>query len=161
MGAKIGTPILDGKESVCDVSAMIFRDSGALFRLIRLVSLLLLVAGGLESHRCPARATRLAAHLACVPPAHDAQDMPQTLRLRGGSAAVWAAIENADSESDRERMEGTGDEDDAHMHDIDVEELLQDYEGKNSWEKLTKFIQALQDNYGEEEVDNVDVEEFG
>eukprot|EP00277_Geminigera_cryophila_P009591 CAMPEP_0179406720 /NCGR_PEP_ID=MMETSP0799-20121207/1067_1 /TAXON_ID=46947 /ORGANISM="Geminigera cryophila, Strain CCMP2564" /LENGTH=215 /DNA_ID=CAMNT_0021177847 /DNA_START=272 /DNA_END=916 /DNA_ORIENTATION=+ len=72
---------------------------------------------------------------------------------------LFAAI--VGSSRDRERMEGTGDEDDAHMHDIDVEELLQDYEGKNSWEKLTKFIQALQDNYGEEEVDNVDVEEFG
>ena len=82
------------------------------------------------------------------------------LRLRGGSAAVWEAIENAVSEIDGQRVDGD-DEDGEALHDIDMEELLKDYEGKTSWEKLKNYIGSLQDTYGEEEVDNVGIEELG
>ena len=66
-----------------------------------------------------------------------------TLQLRGGSSAVWAAIEDADSESDRERLEGNGDGGDP-LRSFNMEELLREYEGKTTWEKLTKFVEGLQ-----------------
>jgi hypothetical protein len=67
------------------------------------------------------------------------------LRLRGGSSAVWAAIEDADSESDRERLEGNGDGG-GPLRSFNMEELLREYEGKTTWEKLTKFVEGLQVN---------------
>lgn len=83
------------------------------------------------------------------------------LQLRGGSsAAAWAAIGNADSQSDRERMErGAGGEE--YLQDVDVQELIKDCKGATTWEKLQNYIAALQDNHGEEEVDNADVDEVG
>ena len=73
---------------------------------------------------------------------------------------MWEAIENAVSEIDGQRVDGD-DEDGEALHDIDMEELLKDYEGKTSWEKLKNYIGSLQDTYGEEEVDNVGIEELG
>ena len=83
------------------------------------------------------------------------------LRLRGGSsAAAWAAICNADSQSDRERMEGGGGGEE-YLQDVDIQELIKDCKGATTWEKLQNYIAALQDNHGEEEVDNADVDEVG
>ena len=86
---------------------------------------------------------------------------PLKLALRGGSAAaVRAAIDNADSESDRERLD-RGDGDGSLLRNIDIEALLKDCEGTTSWEKLKNFIGSIQDTHGEEEVDNIDVDEYG
>ena len=82
------------------------------------------------------------------------------LNLRGGSALAWAAIENADSESDRERLE-QGDETGAYLHDVDMDEMLRDCSGATTWDKFQNYVKGLQSHYGEEEVDNIDIDEFG
>ena len=85
----------------------------------------------------------------------------RALRLRGGSSAnAWAAICNADSQSDRERLE-EGADGGEYLHDVDIEELIKDCKGESTWEKLQNYIAALQDAHGEDEVDNDDVDEYG
>jgi hypothetical protein len=129
----------------------------AMQRASRACLLLLMGAVSLGSRADPPRS-------ACVPfvAARSPRETPG-LRLRGGSAAIWAAIEDADSESDRERLRNDPAASDGAnpLRDFDMENLLRDYAGKTAWEKLKSFVGALQANYGEEEIDNVDVDEFG
>ena len=89
--------------------------------------------------------------------------MSDSLRLRGGcgAASIWEAIDNADSESDRMRLEDGDYDGFESLREFDMEELIKDCEGETTWEKLKNYVTALQDNYGEDEVDNIDVEEFG
>ena len=123
------------------------------------ILLLLLAAGGLESQR----SQRDTPHTARVPLCRVNPQLlcpRRYLRLKGGSSAVWAAIDNADSESDRERLQDDT-YDGARLGEMDMEDVLKDCEGKTTWEKLKNYVSALEIDHGEEEIDNIDVDEFG
>ena len=75
--------------------------------------------------------------------------------------AVCAEIARLQNLLNDDDSDDSDDEDGEALHDIDMEELLKDYEEKTGWEKLKNYIGSLQDTYGEEEVDNVGIEELG